>query len=284
MRNATPEMIAFLQQRLQFFVADLFTVTLRDGTTFRWTTADSAIYHGGNTWLSTGPLLQRTSWSMSNTVEVQEMVVEVASGSDDFVDGTNLKLAVHNGLLDGASVFLQRAIMPTFGDTSLGLIDLFLGKVGKVTITAIGFQMTVRGDNVLLSMFMPRNRYQLNCIHTLYDSGCTLLKADFSFTIAVATATKSRVNWVGGGTFDPARFAAGMVYFEGGPAYGSRRSIQSADSSGVDLAYPLYATPEPGDMMTLSYGCLKTQGACEQFANKQHFRGFPFLPQAETAY
>lgn len=283
MRPASVEMTDFLLTKQPFFIADLFTIVLLDGTTYRWTSTDQKISHGGVTWLAFGPLLKRTGWSMNNTVETQDLTIEVASTGTDF-QGVNLKLAVHNGLLDGASVNLQRAVMPTFGDTSLGLIDVFFGKVGKVEITSIGFLMTVRGSNILFNQYMPRNRYGLNCIHTLFDAGCTLSRATFTSTMTMVDPTTAFLPWETAPLYDPARLVAGTVYIRTGPAYGSYRTVQAASASGVLLSYPLYATPLTGDVFDLSLGCQKTRDACNEFSNITHFRGFPFLPPPETAY
>jgi hypothetical protein len=47
--------------------------------------------------------------------------------------------------------------------------------------------------------------------------------------------------------------------------------------------YPLLVVPAPGDTFTVTFGCDKTMATCNLFSNIQNFRGFPYVPPAETA-
>ena len=68
------------------------------------------------------------------------------------------------------------------GGTAIGAAMLFKGRLG--TIDEIGrtsAKLTVNSDLVLLDIDMPRNIYQPTCLHTLYDTGCTLEQRSPSF-------------------------------------------------------------------------------------------------------
>ena len=59
-------------------------------------------------------------------------------------------------------------------------MTLFKGRLGDVDqIGRTTAKLTVNSDLVLLDIDMPRNVYQPTCLHTLYDSGCTLVKNAF---------------------------------------------------------------------------------------------------------
>jgi uncharacterized phage protein (TIGR02218 family) len=54
--------------------------------------------------------------------------------------------------------------------------------------------------------------------------------------------------------------------------------------SNFTLLNPLPLVPSAGDAFTAYPGCDKTQATCTtKFANLGAFRGFPFIPQPETA-
>lgn len=282
MRNASGPMKIFLATRAPFFIADLFTLTLIDGTKFYWTSASANVTYGGITWIAAGPTVTRSSWEVKNTIDVPQMVIQLLSNGADFPTN-NLKLLIHDGLLNGSQFLLERAIMPTFGDTSLGLIILFQGQTSSIKLTAIGAEITVKGANVLLQQYMPRNKYMLPCIHALYDAGCTLHAADFTETMTVSSANTTTLNWVSGPA-NPSYYIRGVAVITSGLGAGQRRSIELTDGAGAALSYPLYIAPLAGDTFDIIQGCAKTQDAClNQFNNIQHYRGFPYIPPAETA-
>ena len=286
MRYAGVGMKSFLASKQFFWQADLFTFTLRDTSVYRWTTTDAPITAGGFVWFAIGPILTRTGWSMKNTMQVPTMTLKLNSDGQDFqtVGGSfvNIKHAMHNGLLDNAKVLLQRAIMPTFGDTSLGLVDLFSASVSGITINALGADITLKGGSSILQQYMPRNLYQLGCVHALYDTGCTLLRTTFQSSNTVSASELTSVGLTT--AVDPALYERGTVLFTSGPATGSKRTVVSATANSLSFAYPLYDAPSVGDTVVLTRGCARTRAACGTFGNIQHFRGFPYIPPVETAF
>ncbi len=68
----------------------------------------------------------------------------------------------------------------SIGGTAIGSVTLFKGRLGAIDgIGRTTAKLTVNSDLVLLDIDMPRNIYQPTCLHTLYDSGCTLVKNAF---------------------------------------------------------------------------------------------------------
>lgn len=282
MRYGSVALKTFLATRAPFWQADLFTFTLASGTVYRWTTSDRDISVAGAIWSAVGPVLTRTGWSVKNTMTIASMTLKLFSTGTDF-GGINIKSAIHNGLLDGAVVSLRRVIMPTFGDTSLGPVDIFTSRVSTVTVTALGADIVVKGGNVALQQYAPKNTYQLGCIHALYNAGCTLVRTAHQETHTVTTASTIVVQ-LSSPSIDPALFLHGTVLVTSGAAAGSLRTIKSVSSSGVGLAYPLYVAPQLGDTAVLTQGCNHSLARCSVFGNTAHYRGFPFIPPVETAF
>jgi hypothetical protein len=236
--------------------------------------------------------MTRKTWSVKNTMDVPEMSLELNSTGTDYPGGINIKLLMHNGFFDGAWLDMDRAFMPVtgnYGDTSLGTVPIFAGPVGQIQITEIGANITVRGANIKHQQYMPRNRFLTSCIHALYDQGCTVVKASYTFSGTVASANRIQLNWVAdptGGSYN--NLAYGAITMTSGAAEGTTRTISQVGALGVAYPYPMYAVPSAGDTFTCVYGCNKTQATgpyanCTTFSNLQHFRGFPFVPPAEAA-
>ena len=129
---------------------------------------------------------------------------------------------------------------------------------------------------------MPRNVYQPTCLHTLYDSGCTLVKNAFGTNGTVgAGSTASLINWSGAN----ADFQQGSITFTSGvnagvTANGERRRGRHL----ADARYPLQSPPAAGDAFTVYYGCDHTPGTCQsKFNNLANFRGFPYVPPPQMA-
>lgn len=287
MRQATASLKAFLSQKLPFVQADLFTITMQDGTIFRWTSFDQPITDmAGHQWLAQGPLLERSHWKITNEPDVPQMDVKLNALNNDFNGGQNVKLALHNGLFDGATFLLQRAIMPALNDLSLGLVTLFTGHVGLCKINATGAIITINGANSVFNYYGPRNQYLIGCNKTLYDAACTLNRATYTFTNTVGASpapTRSAITW-GSAQSDFARFALGYIKMTSGAANGSLRTIKSTTSTGLVVAYPFYNAPAAGDTYSITYGCDKTQTTCALFSNSQNWRGFPYVPPAAMAF
>ncbi len=216
-------------------------------------------------------------------------MIKLSALDTDFVGGINVKTNLHNGGLDGATVRLDRAFMPAPLDMSLGTPPLmFSGRMSQAKITAVGAELTIKGDNVLMNQYVPRNQYQGACIHAFCDAGCTLAASSFTTTHTVgASPTKLLIPW-GSVPAAPGIYELGKITFTSGPAIGQVRTVRFADASGIILTYPLYNLPIAGDAFSILKGCDKTFSSgsgqsCTDYANTQHWRAFPFIPVVETA-
>lgn len=294
MRPALPALVDFLATRQPWWSADLFTVVLLDGTTLRYTSFDQDISFGGYTWTSPplGPNITRSNWKMTNTTDVPDMTVIISSAGLDY-NGQNFKLLAHQGFFDGASMMLERAVMPTPGDVSLGLTNLFEGKVSSIEIDGIKITLTIKALSTILQTYMPRNIYTTGCSWALYGSGCTLSRAAHTATNTAAagsssTSIKTAGPWVLPDLTNPAiaGMILGTINITSGFGTGQSRTILGGTTSisggQINIGYPLYRLPSAGDTLTLYLGCNKTQERCTELNNIQHYRGFDFIPPAET--
>lgn len=285
MRQADDALKAFLLSKQPFWTADIFTFTLIDGGVLRFTSADYPLYWGGTKWEAVGPLIQRTRWNVKNTLEVPTLDVTVLTTGDDY-SGGNINTLAHSGVFDGCKLTLQRGFMPTPGDLIYGAPVLFEGKTGGAKIGAKGVKFTFKGQNVKLQQYMPKNRFVSTCIHNLFDAGCGAARPDFTYPWTIGGGnTTTVIHW---GTSSPSyadNFGLGTVLFTSGPAAGQRRTIDHADGGAFFLAHPLDNVPQSGDTISITYGCDKSRDGshgCVFFHQEIHFRGFRFIPQAET--
>ncbi|MEC4591596.1 DUF2163 domain-containing protein [Nitrospirillum amazonense] len=304
MRSTDTAFIQWLRTTPNLWSADLFTVTLTaqvsnpsapTGTVWRWTNTDRPISYGDNTWLATGPRIARTSWSAKAQLEVPQMEVTIDSAASELLGDVPVNAFVNNGGFDGARVRLERALMPSASTAAFGTILLFEGRVSTAQAGRARATLTVKGDLVLLDQQMPRNLYQANCLHTLYDSGCTLLRSRYSWsnsvaagsivgTIVPATPLSALAPDGAGAAVDPQGFVQGAISFTGGLNAGVVRAIKVVSGGNLGLAYPLPHAPAVGDPFTITYGCDHTAATCQaRFNNLANIRAFPYIPAAETA-
>jgi uncharacterized phage protein (TIGR02218 family) len=287
---------AFLASRQPFDVADCFTYFLASGAIIRFTTYDKPLTCSGVTWAApsaTGWKISRNRLGVKNTVEIPELELRLSAENTVLFNGQNIKQQIHNGVFDGARVQLDRAFMPTPGNIEFGTVLLFNGRQCGAVIDAEGITLTAKGDNVLMNQQAPRNLYQTNCLHTFCDSGCTLLESAYSFTGQICSpgSWASALVWTVPAGFTASQFTQGKVTMTSGAAIGQVRTVRLAAGIALTLTYPLYDAPAPGDTFTILLGCDRQQNSCQTRTpvaggtvnNIQHYRGYPYVPQAEIA-
>lgn len=295
MRSASGTLKTFLATKQPWWSADLFTITLSDGTVLRYASSGIPITYGGNTWLATGPLFQRSSWKMAGIGDTSEMVVQINTNGADYT--ANFKLIAHNGYLDGATVLLQRAVMAVLGDTTMGIVTMFSGRVSQIDIDGIGVKMSVKAPTISLQQQFPRNRYTAGCMWTLYGTGCGLTRATWTAanTVGASGITNTSVptpgNWILPSTViaPMSELILGTFKIISGAGAGQARPIVGGTSSAgtgyILLGYPLYTLPAPGDSIIAVLGCNRSKTVCTNvFGNSQNYRGFDYIPPAETAF
>lgn len=273
---------ALLNSDRQLFMADLYTITTVAGVIYRYTGADTNLTVGGNLFLSSLKL-KRGRLRTSVGLEVDTLDLTVYPALSDLIGGTPFLTALRTGALDGATLLLERAYMSVWGDTTPGTFIKFIGRISESQFGRTEAKIKIKSDLELLNIQMPHNLYQTGCIHTLYDSGCGLLKSSYAAASTVLTGSTASM-LLCGLTQALAYFDQGTITGTGGANSGVTRTVKSYTPGVLNLSYPLPVAPGVGDAFTAYPGCDKTQATCtSKFNNIVNFRGFPYVPIPETA-
>lgn len=289
MLPASPALLALLNGTSTYFIADLYTFTLQDSTVLRYTSWDNALIVGVNIFTAGGkngaPGVERGDVEKSIGLTVGQLDVTLLCGDSVQLEGIPMPLAAHNGAFDQAAVMVDRVFMPTPGNTSPGTLPWFYGNVGQVDVTSTTVKLNVRDVIDLLDVQMPKNLFLPMCSHLLFDTGCTLSQAAFTFNYTIASGASAIAFQASSSTGKPdGYFETGVLEMTGGAAAGARRAVSSFDGTIFTLAMALPSAPQAGDTFTVSAGCSREYSICgSRFSNQQHFRGFKDIPPAETA-
>ena len=202
MKTATPALVAYLASisedpiDWQGIAVDLYTVTLVNGTIIRFCNMDFPVTIGGNTFAVMSPstpnvpAIDRFKSTASIGMSTDKAELKIYALPTTHVGGIPILQSIQEGFFDGAKVMIERCIMPTIGDVSLGKYVEFVGLLGDITdLDRTSATIEVHALTDLLNIQMPRNLYQPGCRYTLFDSGCTLSKAAFTVTGAVVAGT-----------------------------------------------------------------------------------------------
>jgi uncharacterized phage protein (TIGR02218 family) len=271
----------------QLLMADAFLFTLQGGSTLAYTNIDVTFTYAGVTYLANSILVDGLKYKAAVGLEADQQQITVAARSTDTISGGAPFLqALRDGSFDGCEIVRYRVFFSDrLGGTAIGATMLFKGRLGNIDeIGRTSAKLTVNSDLVLLDIDMPRNMYQPTCLHTLYDSGCTLSKTSPSFSSSGAVgagSTASIIYW----SLANANFAQGTITFTSGVLTGVTATVGSvANGSSLNLINPLQSVPAPGDGFTVYFGCDHTLTTCQaKFNNLVNFRGLPYVPPPQMA-
>jgi uncharacterized phage protein (TIGR02218 family) len=135
----------------------------------------------------------------------------------------------------------------------------------------------------VLDYDMPRNLFSPTCLHSLYDSGCGVIRGTYAASgTCGAGSTATLLNFTGA----LASHAQGKIAFTSGDNANVAATVKSAVvGTSLMLMYPLPDVPATGDRFTVYAGCDHTRATCtSRFNNLTNFRGFPFVPPPQIAY
>ena len=280
MKAANGALITHLATSKQFVIADLYTITLSNGTVLRYTSFDATLTDGVNTWVAGGPVITRGQTRSVIGLEVDTLDLTVSPKDTDLIGSLTWYQAAQSGVLDSAQVKLERAFLN--GLSIIGKVIMFVGSVAPITIS-FPLEITVNSLVECLAIQMPRNLYQAACQHSLFDSGCALARASWATTGSVS-GSPSLTSFMSVLAPPAGYFDVGSLIFTSGPNAGIRRTVKSWDGVTLRLLNPLPALPVVGNNFTIYPGCNKTQATCaSKFNNVVNFKGMPYVPVPETA-
>lgn len=173
MRTASAGMVSLLATR-QFFIADLYSFTLIDGTVLEYTSFDQDIgsFSSGLGW-------ERTKWKLSTGLSVDTMEVTLHARPDQTVAGIPIIEHIAGGFWDGARCTIERAMMATPGDTAAGTITIMSnGWIGDIAeIGRISCTMQIVSKLALLDVAMPKGLFQPSCRWVFGSPSCGVNRA-----------------------------------------------------------------------------------------------------------
>lgn len=283
MKPASPALIALLNSSTQFVMADLYTFTLVGGSVLRYSSAPTAIVVNGFTF-ALGPKFERSKTQTVIGTQVDELDIKVYPETTDLIGDTLWLQAAWQGQLDGALLQLERAFMPTYGDTSPGTVVLFAGRISDLDCSRTGIDMKCRSHLELLNIQMPRRLWQPSCTHVFGDAMCLFDRASLQVSFAslsgsVETQILSTVNPTPAGLY-----VQGTITGLTGANAGYSRTIAQMSNGAVTVRLSFLSPPATGDQFQLLPGCDRTLATCTNvFNNAVHFGGMPYIPTPETA-
>ena len=283
MKAASPALIALLSSANQFIMADLYTITLVGGSVLRYSAASTPISANGYTF-ALGPKFERSKTEVVIGTQVDELEVRIYTDPTDLIGGVPFLQAAWQGQLDGALLQLERAFMPTYGDTSPGTVVLFAGRVSDIDCTRTGIDLKCRSHLELLNIQMPRRLWQSSCTHTFGDPMCQFDRSSMQLTFAAEPgSTQAQVAT----SVDPTPanlYVQGTIVGVTGANARSSRTVANMGSGWVSVKLPFLSSVVIGDQFQLLPGCDRTLATCTNVFNDAiHFGGFPFIPTPETA-
>lgn len=274
---------ARLQPDATLAFAECFTFTLSTGVAYAWTSADFPLTYNGFTYSASGPLVQGLKYRASVGLEVDKQQITIAARPTDFINGAPFLVALRDGAFDGANVQRDRVFLSSPGGAVVGGVTLFKGRVSTVDqVGRTSATLTIASDLVILDYDMPRNLFSPTCVHTLYDSGCGVIRGTFAAN-GTAGVGSTAISIVFPGSLG--QHAQGSIVFSSGANANVRATVKAVVAGALlNLIYPLPFAPSVGDAFTVYAGCDHTQNTCgSRFANLANFRGFPYVPPPQMA-
>jgi len=282
MKPASTALVALLAGSEQFIMADLYTFTLAGGLVLRYSAAPTAVSANGHTF-ALGPKFERSKTKIVIGTQVDELEVRVYPEPTDLIGALPFLEAAWQGQLDGALLRLDRAFMPSYGDTTPGTVVLFAGRISDIDCSRTGIEMKCRSHLELLNIQMPRRLWQASCTHVFGGSMCQFDRASLSVTFSAGLDSTQTVVTDAPSSVTP--FMLGTITGVTGANAGYSRTVAGFVSGGAVTVKLAFLFPvATGDQFQLLPGCDRTMATCTNvFNNAANFGGFPFIPTPETA-
>jgi hypothetical protein len=251
--KAAPGLAELLAGR-QFAIADLYTLTLRDGTILRYTSCDIDLVYSGQTYLANALKIRRGPITTSVGVEVDAVELTIECDGTDTLLGQPIPAFVRNGGLDGARVLIQRAFLgDQIGPTALIVIDdTYIYRNGTTTVTftfndvVTGFTLDdVTADNGTLSGLSTSDNITFTATFTADNPAGEFVDASNSIVVDLAGVADLD------GTYGVGTVASNNYMFDA--AYWLQRgSVLTASDAAVDDRFGRLALNGDGTVMAVS--------------------------------
>lgn len=293
MRTAPAGLQAWLAANNIAWRADLITLTVLDGTVYRWTTADGDLAYSGNLFRTAGPfgpVIQRSGYNNGCRLVVDTLDIALTGGGYQIL-GKPIPQQGVLGYFDGARVKVDHAIgagpNQAIAGSAGGVIGSFFeGLVAQVEPKGPALLLRCKSEIFKLNQLLPKFPLQPQCGNAVYDANCGLSKAAFTVvgaadgsptTRAIHTSSAA-VTAHGAGYYN-----LGVLKFTSGKNNQVKRAVQSWDGATFTMALPFPVAPAAGDTFTVYPGCNKSASDCTgKFNNNAQNRGFRHIPAPEA--
>lgn len=275
---------ALLNARGPLNKADLYTLTLQDGSVQRWSGSDFAITGNSQTW-SLGPGLTRSRVRFTTGLSVDTLQLSVTDILGTTINGKPLIPFIAAGGLNGARLQLDRCFWGPTDTAPVGALLWFPGRVAEVPrVDRYEAQIVVRSDLELLDVMVPRDVYQPGCLNTLYAPPCGVVRATYTVGgTATSASTADRTTFNHAMATPATYFDLGVIRFTSGANNGISRTVKKHLSGSISVMPPWPFAVANGDTFSIYPGCDKQQTTCSaKFSNLARFRGQPYIPAPET--
>jgi len=173
-------LVTWLQSATEIRMADLYTITLKNGVTLRFTSWDMNLTVLGNTFLTGPPNIARSAIEEKLGMDVATLEVTIEASLTDLINGVPILQAIGQGLFDGAAFLIDRLFMDS-ASNQIGTVIRFSGFIGALDeLTRSSAKLSVNAGTAYLSMQLPAVILQPGCTNTLFDARCGLIKASFA--------------------------------------------------------------------------------------------------------
>lgn len=285
MLPANAALEAVLSSGGPFVMADLWVVTLNNGTIIRSNNSDINLTVDGVFYPCDGPIFSRDSVRQVVGLEADSLNMTIQTNGTDQILGQSWPAAARAGKFDGARVELRRFISDSFDNTAVGSLPWFNGRVAELEVDRFSIQLSIKSDLELLDTQLPKNIFQPGCLNTVYDGGCKLSRASKTVAATVAAGANTQTTVLLSGFSQANGWAdLGVLEIDSGPNAGLTRRIRSQIGATVILSLPLPQECSVGTAVKVVAGCDGTRSMCAsaKFNNEVNFRGFPFIPKPEA--
>jgi uncharacterized phage protein (TIGR02218 family) len=284
MKQVSDELREYLHSRTEFFMCDLYEITLKSGLTFRYADYGRDLtLPDGRLFSHKGPLLKRTRIKLSSGISVDKMTVTVYTDTNDIIGGAPMLQIAHNGGFDEAQLLLLRCIMDSPG-VVIGAVEMFGGYIDVDSGGGLEMKWSVKSGIQKLNVEYPLRKYYPECPYSLYDAGCGLDISTYT-TSGTVTGVTSAQDFTTNLTKADGYFEQGGIEWLSGALSGVAAPIKSSYQTGgrIVMLLPLDAAPAVGDVFNIYPGCDKTPDTCKsKFNNFTRNRATPYIPLKET--
>lgn len=288
MKEASARLKRLLIESQTFYIADLYKITLTDGTVLRYTSADITLVVGDARY--TPLAIERDGTTQTNDITVDEMHLTITVDETYRLDReTTMMQGVAAGRFADAEVELHRLFSPEAFTMFTGRIDpdyallWWLGRLNIERAGGITIEATVASMTELLNVKFPTHLYYPPCIYTLGDASCGVNLEKFRKRGTATGGTRSIIDT--NLSLANGYLAQGSITFTSGRNAGVMRTIRTNEGGAITVVMPFYYLPAAGDSFEVLPACDKSTNCCKvRFNNLAHFRGYPFIPVPETAY